>query len=64
MAVTPPAFLELKDAAAFLGINEASFLRLVHKGKIQIAEHAPDHEGKLYFLRTDLLRLKNAQPGL
>jgi predicted DNA-binding protein (UPF0251 family) len=63
MADTPPAFLESKEAAALLGVSEASFLRLVHQGKIQIAANALIPEGKLYFLRTDLLRLKNKQPG-
>jgi hypothetical protein len=63
MAVTPPAFLDLKEAAALLGVSEASLLRLVHRGEIQIAANALIPEGKLYFLRTDLLHLKNKQPG-
>ena len=63
MAVTPPAFLDLKEAAALLGVSEALFLRLVHQGKIQIAANALIFEGKLYFLRTDLPHLNNKQPG-
>jgi|SRR5215470_362181 len=63
MAVTPPAFLDLKEAAALLGVSEALFLRLVYQGKIQIAANALISEGKLYFLRTDLPHLKNKQLG-
>ena len=59
----PPIFLDSKEASELLGISEASFLRLVHEGKIQITAHAPNREGKLYFLRADLLRLKKRNPG-